>query len=323
MSDSGDLRRFSNLIDPITASEFFDRYCDREQFVVNRDEPSRYGDILSLETVEEFIFERNPRAEHLQVLTDGKLDQSEYLYPSGLADSIAVGQLFENGGSLVLPHAHTHPPRARLPGAWAGGGAGLPGAGQRLPVAAGRVVVPSPLRHPRRLRRPGPRLETMGSVRGTRFVAADQAVQPGDRHPGEERGGQLHHFAQATCATCPGGSCTTRPRTGSLHVTIGVHWVRVSNLVLDIVQRAIEHQPELQRIVPHGWWREGESRAVAVERALDVLPSLADEELIERALRHLRDDLVSTRQPLIPVSSRSSRRPTRSDRPPWSLPAAR
>ena len=74
--------------------------------MLHRNEPERYADILDLAAVESYIFEANPRAQQLQVLREGHIDRSEYLYPSGLVDAVAVGRLFESGCSIVLPQAH-------------------------------------------------------------------------------------------------------------------------------------------------------------------------------------------------------------------------
>ena len=205
--------------------------------------------------MEEFIFERNPRAEHLQVLTDGKLDQSEYLYPSGLADSIAVGQLFENGGSLVLPTPTLTSPSSATwclswTRSWAAGCRATSTCRRRESRRSFPTTTPTTSSSPR------------PTARNNGFCSRDPIRR---RRPGRSTGrstprggtGQLHTRPGDLCYV-PRGVMHARPRTGCHHVTIGVHWVRVSNLVLDIVQRAIEHQPELQRIVPHGWWREGE-----------------------------------------------------------------
>ena len=100
--------RLAALLDPIGVDEFFARYRDREHVVVHRGDPKRYADLVDLAGVESFIFETNPRSTELQVLHEGPVDRAGYIYPSGLVDALALSRLYEEGHSIVLPHAHLH-----------------------------------------------------------------------------------------------------------------------------------------------------------------------------------------------------------------------
>jgi len=246
------------------------------------------------------VFETNPRAEDLQVLHAGPVDRAEYVYPSGLIDTLALSRLYEDGYSLVLPHAHSHfPPLGYLVrGLEAELGCRVqanvylspPGAAAFAPhYDAHDVVV----------------LQAHGQKEWTLFecpepVPATRHFDP-DTHPAGDPldtftlsmgdtaylpRGLMHHAAAAVDA--------------SLHITIGIHWVSVLEVLRAALDRAGADRPELRRALPHRWWADEAAQAEVAAEVAHRSAEAGDADLVARALDHLRKDLVSSRQPLVP-----------------------
>lgn len=292
--------RLAALLDPIGVDEFFARYRDREHVVVHRGEPKRYADLVDLAGVESYIFETNPRSSDLQVLHEGPVDRAEYVYPSGLVDALALSRLYEEGHSIVLPHAHLH--LASLGYLVRGLEAELgcraqtnlylspPGAAAFAPHYDTHDVLvlqahgekewtlyegPAPVPSTRRF---DPEVDDCGDpVETFTLAAGDVCYVP--------RG--LVHRAAATTGA-------------SLHVTLGVHWVTVLDVLTAVLEGAGAERHDLHRSLPPGWWRDPADRDAARTAVADALAGLAATPLLDGAFDALRTDLVRTRQPLVP-----------------------
>ena len=71
---------------------------------------------------------------------------------------------------------------------------------------------------------------------------------------------------------------------------------------------ATGEQIELRRAIPHRWWAPGSSRDETIRQVQRMVPGTTEEHLVAGALDRLRDELVSTRQPLIPGQLEQLRR---------------
>ena len=249
--------------------------------------------------VESFIFGAHLRSDHLQLIKDGETDRSEYLYPSGLVDSVAVGRLFEEGHSIVLPQAHQqfeslgHLVRgleAEL-GCRVQANVYLSPAGESsfLPHYDAHDVIA---------------LQAHGAKHWTLFegpgpVGPVERFDP-QRHVPGVQSDQFTMYQGDLCYLPTGLMHHANAEGVSLHITIGVHWVRQANVIEALVRLAIAERPELQEIAPHLWWQPGPSRTAAMGQVQGLLAGLADESLVAAAFDRLRDELVSTRQPLVP-----------------------
>lgn len=268
--------------------------------MVARDEPDRFAALLDLDVVETFIFETNPRSADLRVLHAGPVDRAEYVYPSGLVDPLALSRLYEDGYSVVLPHAHEHlaPLTYLVRGLEAELGCRVqtnvylspPGAAAFAPHYDSHDVLV---------------LQAHGAKQWTLFegpapVPSTRPFDPEHDGPGEEVDtfplhtgdlcylprGLMHHAAATTEA--------------SLHVTVGIHWVSILDVLQAALKRAGEERPDLRRALPPQWWVDEGARAETVQAVSRHLAEVADDDLLVGTFEHLRDDLVSSRQPLVP-----------------------
>ncbi len=292
--------RLAALLDPIGIAEFFTRYRDREHVVVQRGEPKRYADLVDLAGVESFIFETNPRSSDLQVLHEGPVDRSGYVYPSGLVDALALSRLYEDGHSIVVPQAHLHlAPLGYL----------IRGLEDELGCRAQANLYLSP---------PGAAafaphydthdvlvLQAHGEKEWTLFQGPAPVPSTRRFDPDvDECGDAVETFTLAAGDVCyvPRGLMHRAAATtgASLHVTVGLHWVTVVDVLTAVLERARAERHDLHRALPPGWWHDPADRATALAAAGDSLGVLAEDELLDGALDTLRTDLVRSRQPLVP-----------------------
>lgn len=287
------------LLDPFPVDEFFRRCRDREAFVVDRDEPDRYADVLDLAVVQRFIFEGDLRENQLQVLREGGIDRSEYLYPSGLVDTVAVGRLFEDGCSVVLPQA-----QQRL--------VGLGVLVRGLEVELGCRVQANVYLAPPGTSAFAPHydqhdvfaLQVHGAKEWTLFdsdlpLPAPRAFDRDNDRPGEVV--ETFTLRQGSVCYVPRGRMHKAVSDAvSVHVTIGVHWVTTFDLVEAVVRRAGQVVPEMEHGLPHRWFEPGVGQEEAIARLRSALPGLVGDDEVAAVLDSLYHDLVATRQPLVP-----------------------
>lgn len=256
--------------------------------------------MLDLDTVEAFIFGPNTTSNRLNLMHGGTaVDRDAYVYPSGLVDAVAVGQHFDDGCAIVLPRAHES--IGSLAGLVRGLEAELGCRAQTnvylAPMGASAFV-------PHHDAHDVFALQAHGSKRWTLYEGPGpdrptRAFDPATDHPGRVRMSFETH--QGDTCYLPKGLMHDAVSEGlSLHVTVGIHWLRVSEVLRTLLQRVIDEQPDLHRVVPERWWLPGEGQAGTVAQTQAALTALLDERLIEDCLRYLREDLVATRQPLVP-----------------------
>lgn len=290
---------FDTLLAPFPAGDFFERCRDRSPFHVARGEPDRYRSVLDLDTVERYVFEANPREKQLQVLREGGVDRSEYLYPSGLVDAVSVGRLFEEGCSVVLPHAHEHVPA-------------LGALVRALEVELGcRVQANVYLAPPDTSafaahydKHDVFALQVHGAKEWTLFdsalpIPATRAFDRDNDRPGEP----IERFTlrQGDLCYVPRGMMHRAvAEEVSVHATIGVHWTSRLDVLRAVIERAAEEQADLHGAIPHEWWAPGPARAETIRQSQEVLPGVAGDDLVAGVLDRLRSELVATRQPLVP-----------------------
>lgn len=291
---------FAELLDPFPVGEFFRHHRDREFLLVDRDEPDRYADLLDLATVERFVFEGNPRKRHLQVLREGGgVDHSEYLYPSGLVDTVAVARLFAEGCSVVLPQAQEH--LVSLGVLVRGLEAEL---GCRIQANVYLAPPSTSAFAPHYDQHDVFAVQVHGAKDWTLFdsdlpIPAPRAFDRVNDCPGREVA--AFTLRQGSVCYIPRGRMhKALSDSVSVHVTVGVHWVTALDLLEATVQHAAQVVPSLQQALPHRWFESGEPQAEALAALRSVLPGLVSDQEAAAVLQGLHHDLVATRQPLVP-----------------------
>lgn len=267
---------------------------------MNRDDPDHYAGLLDIEQVTQFAFGPNTRKHQLNLMDGGTpIEESEYVYPSGLLDAVAVARHIDAGAAIVLPRANEHfESLARLVrgleaelGCRAQTNAYLSPAGASafLPHHDAHDVIA---------------VQTYGSKTWTIYDNQD-GVRPTRTfdarrdQPGPKR--ESFTTRQGDCCYLPQGVVHDAVSDDlSLHVTVGIHWVRVSEVLTTLIKQAIDKRPELHSVLPVNWWQVGADRDGAVAQVGAAAEFLQDGDAILDCFSFLRQDLVDTRQPLVP-----------------------
>lgn len=224
---------------------------------------------------------------------------AEYVFPSGLVDAVALARHFDEGAAIVLPRANeSFESLARLVrgleaelGCRAQANAYLApsGASAFVPHHDSHDVIAVQAHGSKQWRI----YEGSGPDRPTRTFDAERD------QPGAERLTFTTH--QGDCCYLPKGVMHDAVSEGmSLHITVGIHWPRVGEVLTTLLKRVIDERPELQRVLPVAWWLPEDDHDAAVAQIREGVSLLLDEGSIAECLRFLRDDLVATRQPLVP-----------------------
>jgi len=230
---------------------------------------------------------------------EGGVGKAEYLYPSGLVDPVAVGRLFEDGCSVVLPQAQDHVSSLRrmIRGLEADLSCRVQ-ANVYLSSPGGSAFAPHYDEHDVFA------LQVHGTKEWTFFESDPPGRPTRPFDPDLDRPGpELETFTlrQGDLCYLPRGLMHRAVAEDiSVHVTIGVHWFRLVDLIRELIDRAVDERPELHAALPHRWWVPDGAHDDAVRQLGDALGALASDDLATAALAGLRDDLVSTRQPLVP-----------------------
>jgi ribosomal protein L16 Arg81 hydroxylase len=114
----------SRCVDPFGAAEFLAEYWEQQPLAVERSEPGRFDDLLSVADVERLVSSGGLRAPALRVVREGgQIPEADYTTElswrpkpfTGVVDPDRVAAAFERGSTIVLQGLHFNwPPLARF-----------------------------------------------------------------------------------------------------------------------------------------------------------------------------------------------------------------
>jgi ribosomal protein L16 Arg81 hydroxylase len=106
----------AHLLEPVSIAAFLSRYYERELLVVNRNCPSRYGDLLTIEALDDIICATALTSDDIIVVNESRAIQpEEYLRDDETVDGVRVQQLFDEGATISLRQVQNRVPSlARL-----------------------------------------------------------------------------------------------------------------------------------------------------------------------------------------------------------------
>ena len=95
------------LIAPVTGEEFLDRVYEREALINIRNEPQRYADLLTLQSLDHFIASADLR-EGMVDLTSQKnpVSRDSFVNDDGKVSRVAVVEEYLRGATIILPSLH-------------------------------------------------------------------------------------------------------------------------------------------------------------------------------------------------------------------------
>jgi ribosomal protein L16 Arg81 hydroxylase len=106
----------AHLLEPVSIATFLSRYHERELLIVNRNSPSHYGDLLTIEALDDIICATALTSDDIIVVNESRAIQPEdYLRDDETVDSVRVQQLFDEGATISLRQVQNRVPSlARL-----------------------------------------------------------------------------------------------------------------------------------------------------------------------------------------------------------------
>ncbi|MGQ0558170.1 MAG: cupin domain-containing protein [Sphingosinicella sp.] len=95
------------LISPVTPAAFLKNHYEHEPLINIRGETERYADLLTLETLDQFIASADLR-EGMIDLTSQKerIARDSYVDSNGKVNPVSVAELYMRGATIILPHLH-------------------------------------------------------------------------------------------------------------------------------------------------------------------------------------------------------------------------
>ena len=95
------------LIAPVGRKAFFADHYEKKALTNIRSEPERYGDLLTLEALDQFIASADLR-EGMVDLTNhrNRIARETYVDDRGSVSRVAVAEEYQNGATIILPHLH-------------------------------------------------------------------------------------------------------------------------------------------------------------------------------------------------------------------------
>ncbi|MAL10110.1 MAG: hypothetical protein CMF74_10660 [Maricaulis sp.] len=95
------------VLGPLNRDDFFANYHESKAIVINRDEPGRYSDLLSIARIDELLNAIDLDGEQVDMArAEPPVSRDHFLFPGGGADRAAISDLYRDGATLILPQLH-------------------------------------------------------------------------------------------------------------------------------------------------------------------------------------------------------------------------
>ncbi len=95
---------FERVIAPVSKATFYEKYYERAGLVVERNDPSYYLPLLSLDRIDEFLTTTSPDTSQVAMVNAAAdIQTSDYSTADGRIDVARVYELFEEGATIILP----------------------------------------------------------------------------------------------------------------------------------------------------------------------------------------------------------------------------
>ena len=95
------------LIAPVNREQFFRDYYERDALLTERGEPTRYGDLLTIAMLDDFIAHADLREGMIEVTNHReRINRDSYVDDHGRVSSVAIAEHYMRGATIILPHLH-------------------------------------------------------------------------------------------------------------------------------------------------------------------------------------------------------------------------
>lgn len=286
------------LIDPHDAQPFFADIYEREPLVINRDEPERYRELLSVAEIDSLIASVDLREGSIDMArAEPRISPDQFMMPNGIADRSELIANYQQGATLVLPALHLFKPRLSelcqaLESVFTAhfqtniyltppGGQGFRTHYDNHDVFVLQIegdkawrLYDNPVDTPYRGEGFEPGSVEIGEV-VSEFVlkAGDSAYVPR---------GLLH-------------DASSESDEASLHITVGVIVKTWADLILEAVSEVAVDDPDFRRSLPVGFAHKDFDRESVREHFRDLMQRLADNSKMDAAFDLYVDNFIRSR----------------------------
>ena len=311
------------LIAPVVPADFLDRVYEREALINIRNEPRRYADLLTLESLDHFIASTDLREGMISLVNHKNRIQTEaYIDDNGKVNRISVTEHYLAGATIVLPQLHDSvfnlgefarsleevfschvQTNIYLTPAPTDGAAnqGFP------PHYDNHDVFVMQISGSKAWRIYGTPVET--PFRGETF-------ELGRHEAGEAT--QTFTLSAGDCVYIPRGLMHDAENSGdepSLHITVGLITKTWADLLLESISELAIADPEFRRSLPAGFANRDFDREVAMAHFDKLIDIIADDASMDGAFNLMADNFLRARQPNVSGVIAASRAPAQeSDR---------
>lgn len=287
-------------IGPNGSEDFFKSYFEQKALIVSRNEPDRYKELLSVSRIDTLLASRDFHGDDVDMArADPPITRDQFLLSNGYADRGAIANLYQEGGTLILPHLH----QADL--------------GLKSFCRAMESIFTSHVQTNIYLTPPNNQgfrthyddhdvfvLQVEGEKLWRLY---DQSVDKPYRgegfNPDHVQPGELVEefvLKAGDCAYVPRGLMHDAQAQGSadsLHITVGMIVKTWADLMLEAVSEVALRHPEFRQSLPPGYARADYDRAQAEAHFNSLVKIIAEEANLENAFDLFVDNFIRSRPP--------------------------
>ncbi len=290
------------LIEPVSPHTFFAEYWEQKPLLVKREPRDFYGSLLTLADIDRVITTYGLFHPDISVTNKARPVQvEEYTYPTGLIDVARLYQQFADGGTIILPQLH-----GRLPALAAlcrsmeremsirfqtniyftpSNAQGFNAHYDNHDVFVLQIhgvkrwaIYDTPVQLPFRGQQFNPEVTKPGNV-----------TMEFELHPGD-----VVYIPRGVMHDANTGDGE------SLHITLGVMNTSWTDLLLESLAMVGLRDPAFRRSLPVGFANQDFDREKARATFRELLSRVAELADVDAAIDHFADDLISTRNALLP-----------------------
>lgn len=312
------------LVAPVTPRDFLDRIYEREALINIRNEPRRYADLLTLESLDHHIASTDLREGMISLVNHKNRIQTEaYVDDNGKVNRISVTEHYLDGATIVLPqlhdsifnlgefarsleevfscHVQTNIYLTPAPADDGTANQGFP------PHYDNHDVFVMQISGAKSWRIYGTPVAT--PFRGEQFELG--------RHVAGEAT-QTFTLSAGDCVYIPRGLMHDAENSGdepSLHITVGLITKTWADLLLESISELAIADPAFRRSLPAGFANRDFDREVAQAHFDRLIDIIADDASMDGAFDLMADNFLRARQPNVSGIIAASRAPAKeSDR---------
>jgi ribosomal protein L16 Arg81 hydroxylase len=288
------------LIAPIARAEFLSDFYEKDALVTIREQPQRYADLLTLETLDRFIASADLREGMLDLTSQkNRISRDSYVDERGRISSVSVTEHYMGGATIILPHLHDSMFNLgefcrSLEEVFSchvqtnvyltpSGNQGFP------PHYDNHDVFVMQVAGAKAWRLYGAPVET--PYRGEQFDIA--------RHrPGEVT--REFTLSAGDCVYIPRGLMHDAENVGeapSLHITVGLITKTWADLLLESISELAINEPAFRRSLPAGFANREFDRAIALDYFTGLIDEVSRKASMDGAFDLLADNFMRARKP--------------------------